>query len=185
MNYIDYAIQRFGAGTPFESVHLGGCRLDRVSGDDDDILDYKNTSLHNDIMRDWISRNSVALNSYPPPDPMMRQMMLQQRFITYAEYLTVFDNSIPLELSRTLSLVDKKEIQKVLDLFYSKYPAYELFGLANERERQIFINMNPPNFKGYCKAMKASQTHLATFFFPMVRYLPTRKRKADAHLYYR
>lgn len=168
MNYIDYAIQRFSAGTPHDGVHIGGCRLDRVSTEEDELLNYRCTSLHSDIMRHWVSGNEIALNSYPPPDPLMRQMILQQRFITFEEYLTIFDNAIPRQLSRTLTMADKKDVQQELHLFHRQYPAYELFGLAEEKQRQIFINRNQPNFKSYCEAMKASQTYLATFFFQMV-----------------
>jgi len=168
MNYITYAIQRLGTGTPNDGVHIGGCRLDKVSGSDDDILDYKNTSLHNDIMRHWISRNEIMLNSYPPLNRLKRQEVLQNRFITYEEYLTIFDKSISLQLSRTLTMVEEKDLYKELDLFYRQYPAYEVFGLAVERQRQIFINRYRPNFQDYCEAMKASRTYLATFFFQIL-----------------
>lgn len=170
MDYINYALQRFNAGTPQDGLPIGGCRLDKVSADENSeaYLDYKNCSLHSDIMRHWISSHQIPLTSYPPPDRMTRQLIMQQRFITFAEYLTIFNDEIPRQLSRPLTTANKKEIQNELLLFHRQYPAYELFGLADEQQRQIFINRFPPNFKGYCEAMKASQTYLATFFFQMV-----------------
>ena len=168
MDYISYALQRFNAGTPQEGVFIGGCRLDKVSGNEESLLDYKNCSLHNDIMRHWISSHQIPLNSYPPPDKITRQLLMQQRYITYEEYLTIFDDTISRTLSRTLTMADKKDVEQELLLFHKQYPAYELFGLADEQQRQIFINRFQPNFKSYCETMKASQTYLATFFFQMV-----------------
>jgi ABC-type oligopeptide transport system ATPase subunit len=171
MEYIQQVFQDIGTGNPFNGAYAGYIQP----------CDLPHHSQR--IISDWISYHQLTLDSVPSYNRIRRQQILQSRCISYDEFLTAFDSSINQTLNTALLKAQHTKTDHIIDLFYRKYPAYELLNLNQEEQRQRFIRSYQGNFESYIKFLQASNSPLTEFFFRCFDiYFPEKDRETHTYI---
>lgn len=169
MDYAQQILAEIGNGNPFSGAYSGHLQMCDMP------------TYNHKIINDWITLHQLTLDSIPSFNRIRRQQILESRCISYDEFLTAFDGSINQTLATALLKTTQQDY--VTDLFFRKYPAYELFGLHFEQQRQRFIREYEATFDSYLKCLQACKSPLTNFFFRCFDvYFPEEERQTHTYI---